>query len=148
MRKCVVQESGCNFHGISKDVTNYVRQGGSEHCRSNSATLSGDIRRNLLLPLLPLRELPGGWVTTRLCCRNAESAEAACKGNLWSSACAWQHQELQVGEQGVDFSYLGRDDAEGKQSSSCSHVLGLLWAANSGGKQKPPQLAIHTHIWR
>lgn len=145
-----MRESGCNFHGISKDITNYVRQGGSEHCRSNSATLSGDIRKekDVLLPLLPLRELPGGWITTWLCCKNAESTEAACKGNLWSAASAWQHRELQVGGQGADFSCLGRDDAEGKQISSCSHVLGLLWAANSGGKQEPPQLAIHTHIWR
>lgn len=27
-------------------------------------------------------------------------------------------------------------------------ALGLLWAANSGGKQEPPQLTIHTHVWR
>lgn len=27
-------------------------------------------------------------------------------------------------------------------------ALGLLRAASSGGKQEPPQLAIHTHVWR
>lgn len=61
-----------------------MRQRGFEYFRSNLPTLSGDLRKekNVLLPVLPIRELPGGWLITQLRRRKCRIS----RGCLWGKA--------------------------------------------------------------